>query len=105
MAARLPVPPIVFAGLVMFALLAGPAATARAQSGPNVPSGNGLKRSDAGTRIPLRDWYLAGRIGGFVSWATPRLLPGAGRPTRTFESTPVRPRAFAAPRLAGRRLP
>ena len=105
MAARISIPSIVFAGLVMFTMLAGSAATVRAQSGPNVPSGNGLKRSDSGSGLSLREWYLVGRIGGFVSWATPRWLPGAGRPTRTFESTPVRPRTFSAPRFAGRRLP
>lgn len=105
MAARIPFPSIVFAGLVVLTLLVLPATTARAQSGPNIPSGNAIQRSDVGAGGSLRQWNLAGRIGGFVSWATPRLLPGAGRPTRTFESTPVRPRTFTAPRFAGRRLP
>lgn len=105
MAARIPFPPIVFAGLVVLTLLVLPATTARAQSCPNIPSGNAIQRSETGAGVSLRQWNLAGRIGGFVSWATPRLLPGVGRPTRTFESTSVRPRVSAAPRLAGRRLP
>lgn len=99
MAARLRF--IVITGIMLLSIVA---TTSHAQTPPSVSSGGAMRRL-AGHGIPLRDAFLAGRIGGFVTWAAPRWLPGAGRPTRTFESTPVRPRAFQASRSGRSRLP
>jgi hypothetical protein len=93
---------IVLAVLVLIALSAS-AASAQSQPGPS--TGGAMRRADSGSGVALRDWYVVGRIGGFVPWATPRWLPGAGRPTRTFESTPVRPRTSTPSRLVRSRLP
>lgn len=91
--------------LFALALLASLPFAAAAQSGPSPVNGNAMRRTDSGTGVTLRTWSFVGRIGGFVQWTTPRLLPGVGRSVRTIESNPVRSRTFPSSRVAGSRLP
>lgn len=102
MTARIRFASIVLAGLL---LLVVSATRSGAQAPPGISSGGAMRRADSGSGAWLRDRHLLGRIGGFVGWATPRWLPGAGRPTRTFESTLVRPASRPWPRLGRSRLP